>query len=233
MNTIIPAILPQSRADLDQSLARLVSMDRIQTVQIDIVDGIFATPKTWPYTSTVPWELPLTERFRYDIDLMVVDPDTAIDHFVALGAARITLHAESTPSLLHTLATFHTRYGHATGFTPDLLSLGLAISMNTPLSLIEPYLDHVDYVQLMGIARIGHQGEAFDARVLPKLRALRSKHRSLVIQIDGGVTEKSAPLLLAAGASRLVVGSALERAPDISKAFEAFETLCGQYGLYE
>ena len=53
------------------------------------------------------------------------------------------------------------------------------------------------------------------------------------IQVDGGVSLESAPVLLQAGVSRLVVGSALWRAPDFNKALQAFNELTQTHGFYE
>jgi len=233
MSIVVPAILPTSREELDAALARLVPIGGVETVQIDIVDGRFAKPASWPYAKNEEWELPHADRFRYDLDLMVLDPDRLMARLVECGASRITLHVESMISPKQSIATFKKRYGHEAHFTPGLLSLGLALGMSTPLSVIEPFLADIDYVQLMGIANIGRQGERFDPRVLPKIRALRATHKALPIQIDGGVSLESAPLLLAAGATRLVVGSALLRTDNISVAFDALEQLGDRFGTYE
>jgi ribulose-phosphate 3-epimerase len=233
MSIIIPAILVESREELDKTLARLSPIPQIEAVQIDIVDGAFASPPSWPYAGNAEWELPMTERFRYDLDLMIREPESSAARWIELGAGSITLHAESTKTLSDTVATFKKRYGHEAGLTSGLLSLGIALNIDTPLNVLSPIISDIDYVQLMGIAHIGRQGEPFDKRVIPKIKELRTLHPGTPVYIDGGVSLQSAPDLLSAGASRLIVGSALLRADSIEAELTAFESLGEQYGIYE
>lgn len=233
MSIVVPAILPKSRRELDAALARLVQVPLVTDVQIDIVDGSFASPPTWPYATGEVWELPYAERFRYDLDLMVNDPGATLSRWVALGASKITLHAESTTALARTIEDFKKDYGHEPGFTSTMLSLGVAIGVETDLASIEAVMADIDYVQFMGIAHIGKQGQPFDARVLRKIKTFRAAHPHLTIQVDGGVTPETAPLLLEAGVDRLIVGSHLMKAEDIGAEFERLEALGEKYGMYE
>jgi ribulose-phosphate 3-epimerase len=125
-----------------------------------------------------------------------------------------------------------TLLGHDKDFMPGLLSLGIAIGAENDVSFIEPYLDQVEYVQFMGIRTIGHQGEPFDPSVIPRIRAFRKKHPEMEVTVDGGVTLQNAASLLDAGVSRLVVGSALWKAPDIAARYREFDALTEQYGIY-
>ncbi len=224
MNVIVPAVLPQTRADLEEALTRLGAVADVTHVQIDLIDGTFAKPATWPYPGET-LELPHADRFRYDLDLMVMHPEQVIEEWITLGATRITVHAESTPRLRELIAEVKRRHGHEAGFLPDMLAFGVALNIDTDLSILDSVVSDIDYVQCMGIARIGRQGEPFDPRVLRKIRALRAKHPTLVIQIDGGVSRENARALFAAGANRLVVGSALLRAPNLAAEFAAFKKL--------
>jgi ribulose-phosphate 3-epimerase len=239
MGAIVPAILPTSREDLDDKLARLAGVT--DEVQIDIVDGRFVTPPSWPYKnlkegekSSLSDDDDLSElgSFRFDIDLMVEEPEEVIGRWVRAGATRVTVHAETTQNLAKLVSEFQVEYGHDKGFAPELLSFGLAINLATPTSLIEPYLSHCDYVQFMGIASIGKQGEPFSMSVIPKIHAFHRKYPEMPIQVDGGVSRESAVKLLEAGATRLVVGSALLRAPDLAEEMNAFNMIVATRGLY-
>ena len=239
MGVIIPAILPSSREDLDAKLAQLAGIT--DEVQIDIVDGRFAAPASWPFDGGKQdaQALPLIEHafarsggMLAEMDLMVETPEAEIGPWVQAGANRITVHAESARRLPQLIADFQARYGHDRGFAPGLLSFGLAINIASDLSLIEPYLDACDYVQFMGIRTIGRQGEPFDRGILARIAAFRKKHPDTPIQVDGGVSLDTAPELLAAGVSRLIVGSALWRAPDLRAEFAKFTELTERYGLY-
>jgi len=217
-------------------------MTIVTSVQIDVVDGHFATPPSWPYTDPPMLDvvrptsdvgrttsnseplLPYIGRFRFDIDLMVVDPERAAGRWLDAGASRLTLHAESVPDMTQTLRRMKAHYGHEVGHT-GAFELGVAINVATDTAIIESVLGMVDYVQFMGIATIGRQGEPFDMRVLAKIRAFHSAHPNIPIQVDGGVTLATAPEVLAAGASRLVVGHALVGAPEPARVLDAFAEL--------
>lgn len=237
MGVIVPAILPQSRDDLDEKLLRVHGL--VDDVQVDIVDGRFVVPPTWPYKDkTRGGREPSGDTFPYlgelsfEVDLMVEEPEHVIRHWIEAGATRIVIHAETTrmlPKLMNELAS---TYGHDKDFTPGLLSFGLAINLDTDFSLIEPFLHHCDFVQFMGIAKIGKQGEPFNKRVLPKISAFRKKYPDMSLQVDGGVSLETAPALLQAGVSRLVVGSDLWKAPNLAAELKRLQGMVQTYGLY-
>lgn len=230
--TIVPAVLPSSRAELERKLRVLGRIPLVGAVQIDVVDGKFASPASWPYTA--PHELEdmcargsALQRFghrEYEIDLMCLDPLRAIASWLALGASRLTLHAESTPDLPRLIQSIRSQYGSD-------FSLGLAIGIASDLTLLESSVEHAAYVQCMGIARIGRQGQPFDERVYEKVRRLSARYPHLPLQVDGGVSLINGKKLLALGASRLVVGSAIAGAQNPAEAVAAFSALETPYGV--
>ncbi|HEX2792553.1 MAG TPA: hypothetical protein VHO23_02465 [Candidatus Paceibacterota bacterium] len=237
MGIIVPALLPKSRVDLENKLARLSGL--VTGVQIDIVDGRFAAPATWPYApgshSDVPHEdtLPHLGEFRFELDLMVENAGAVAGSWIDQGVTRLTIHAESAHDLPKLLKDLERTYGYDKGFAPGLLSIGLSLGIATDLALIEPYLGMADYVQFMGIASIGKQGEPFDPRVLQRVKAFRKRHPDMPMQVDGGVSLHTAPALLDAGVSRLIVGSALWKGNDPKAEIEKFNELAQEYGIYE
>jgi ribulose-phosphate 3-epimerase len=237
MNGIVPAILPSTKEDLEDKLLQLQGI--ASEVQIDIVDGAFAAPASWPYLhpdggdiSEEYHALDFLGDLHLEMDLMVEHPEKHISTWVNAGANRIIIHAESTRILPTLLATIHTQFGHDTEFAPELLSIGLAIHSSTDISLIEPFLSHINFVQFMGIERIGKQGEPFNTRIVPKVQSFKKKYPDMPVQIDGGVSLDTAPALLAAGASRLIVGSALWKSNDVKATYEQFVSLTSKYGIY-
>jgi ribulose-phosphate 3-epimerase len=239
MGIIVPAIIPASRPDLEDKLARLAGL--CEEVQIDIVDGVYAKPSSWPYLED-PAEpsrmladgelLPRAGEFRFEIDLMSGDPESSAGAWIGLGANRLTIHAESTRYLSRFIGNTRSWYGHDKDF-PGLVSLGLAIGAETDIALVEPFLDRIDYVQFMGIRTIGHQGEPFDPGVLPRILAFKNRHPKVEVTVDGGVTRENAAQLLSAGVSRLVVGSAIWKAPDPVAAYRELDALTRIHGIYE
>ncbi len=234
MEVIVPAILPVSQEDLEYKLG--VLSDKVSAVQIDAVDGRFVSPATWPYTpkTVVPeeFQLPFLGQMHYEVDLMVSNPEEVSGWWIAAGVNRVIIHAESTTSLDKAIKDLEVRYGHSKGFASNLLSLGLAINIGTELSLIEPFLEHTDYVQFMGISAIGKQGEPFDPRVLRKIAAFKKKYPEMIVQVDGGVSLATAPALLTTGVDRLIVGSVLWKASNISEELDKFQEVVQEYGIY-
>lgn len=233
MGLIVPAVLPSSRRDLAEKLKRFGSIAAVSRIQIDVVDGAFASPATWPYTA--PSELrsmvekdemlPYLDRIAYEVDLMCLDAERAAADWLSLGASRLTLHAESIMEIPKCLGSMKSRYGDVSA------AFGLALSVTSDLSLIEPCLDQVEYVQFMGIASIGKQGQLFDRRTLEKIRLFRLRHPDTPVQVDGGVTYAVAQELIALGVTSLVVGSALQRAASPAAEIERFEALQTPFGV--
>jgi ribulose-phosphate 3-epimerase len=94
-------------------------------------------------------------------------------------------------------------------YTRDNIEIGIALNTTTDISEIESMISLVDFVQCMGIEKIGFQGEPFDERVLKHIKELRLRYPDVIISIDGSVNQNTAPLLVQAGVNRLVVGSLL------------------------
>lgn len=234
MSFIVPAVLPSSRADLEKTLALFVQFPSISRIQIDVVDGRFATPASWPYSAKEEFShmiekgemLPyLAEHIEYEIDLMCLDALPVARSWLMLGASRLTFHAESMIAIGRELGMVHTHFGK------DVVTLGLALNIESNLSLIEPFLDHIAYLQFMGIANIGRQGQSFDRRVLEKIKIFHHTYPHIPLQVDGGVSLETAKELLALGVTDLVVGSALIRASDPFAEVVKFESLITPYGV--
>jgi ribulose-phosphate 3-epimerase len=230
MSVVVPAVLPVSKQDLDEKLALLAAIPAVSRIQIDVVDGQFASPASWPYSAPAELRriverhdmLPHLDRIEYEIDLMCLDAARSVEAWLALGASRLTFHAESASNLPQFFADARKRYG-------SIVSLGLALNIASDLALVEPVAGDIDYVQFMGIARIGRQGQPFDERVLEKVRVFHARYPDVPVQVDGGVSLANARKLLGLGVANLVVGSAILRARDPSAAFAALERCQNHY----
>ena len=241
MSVIIPAILPTSLKDLEDKLARLDGL--ADSIQIDSVDGRYAEPACWPYTPEGAADLATLAtrgetllhggRFEVEVDLMVSDPEKVAGRWLASGASRLVIHAESTPLLTKVFSELEHTYGHDVNFSSGILSVGLAVRPSTDLALIEPYLSQTDFVQFMGIDKVGSQGQHFNPAVVQKIRLFRRKYPQMPIQVDGGVSAITAPALLSAGVHRLIVGSALWKASDLARSMKELNEMAAHYGAYE
>jgi ribulose-phosphate 3-epimerase len=229
MVEIIPAILPKSFNDLKDHLDRISyhpteEEDDInyRFVQVDVVDGIFASSKTWPFVDEAPFErivqgeegMPFWQEFDFEFDCMISEPRKHIEKFIQAGAMRLVLHAEGDElrKTLDLLAPYRE------GTLP--IEIGIALLPTSSLDSIDVYDGSYDYVQVMGIEKVGFQGSSFDDRSLGLITSLRAKYPQLTIQIDGGVKIQNVREIVAAGCNRLIVGSAVFGADDALRALD-------------
>lgn len=230
MIEIIPAIMPRNYNDLTEKMGLFAGV--VPLVQIDIMDGKFVPNRTWPYNpgdqhfvkiSREEEGMPEWETIDFEVDLMIKNPEDVVEKWVMVGAQRIIIHCEGINPVRADGRIRPTSNGASFDKIRDIvpkgiIELGIALNPSTPLSSIEPYLDRVDFVQCMGIAQIGFQGEPFDERVIEQIRSLRELAPTMPISVDGAVNFETAGMLAKAGATRLVSGSAILKSGDVSNA---------------
>ncbi|MCI5108355.1 MAG: hypothetical protein MRY49_00730 [Candidatus Pacebacteria bacterium] len=216
MIDVIPAIIPKSALDLAKDVEKVKEFAGI--VQVDIIDGKYAPSVSWPYVDQKKIELPFKENIQYEIDLMVSNPEDVWRKWVSAGASRIIIHLESTDKLKEIIDEFRKE---------ELLysQIGIALGVKTNTEEIYPYLEDIDFVQCMGSPNIGHHGEVFDEKVLEKIADIKKRYVDIPIGVDIGMNEETIPKVLAAGASRVAVGSALFGAEDIKSQYEHLSSL--------
>jgi ribulose-phosphate 3-epimerase len=229
MTEIIPALLVKDFSELQGALARVVNIAR--AVQIDICDGKFVSSITWPMNADdeVSAEsilneeegLPFWDSLDFEFDLMVLNAHTQFEFFTRLGARRLIFHIEAEENK----AAFKEFLEGLDMYVRENVEIGLALNTTTSIQELAPFISHIDFVQCMGIEHIGSQGQPFDERVLKQIRELRKLYPELIISVDGSVNEATAPQLVEAGASRLVVGSALLKSSDMRETMRALESL--------
>ncbi|MDP2651698.1 MAG: hypothetical protein Q8O94_01010, partial [bacterium] len=119
MGLVVPAVLPSSKRELEEKLQLFSRIPSIRRVQIDVVDGHFASPASWPYTAPAEFRsmvakgemLPQLDHLEYEIDLMCLDAEQAAGAWLALGVSRLTFHVEGTTDVPRLLASARRRYG--------------------------------------------------------------------------------------------------------------------------
>lgn len=219
MVDIIPAVLPKNFKDLEAHLAMVrPGMSGAKMAQIDVVDGRFARNRTWPYrdestfTKIVEDErgLPYWEEFDFQFDLMIDHPEERVMDFIHAGGSHIILHVRSGGAL----EAFEKVIGMREESGAFSVRAGLALLPTAQPDELEPFEAQFDFVQVMGIERVGFQGEPFDKHAIYLIERLRSRYPELIIQVDGGVSMENANMLAKAGASRLVVGHDIFEADD-------------------
>ncbi|MEK9131960.1 MAG: hypothetical protein AAB447_03555 [Patescibacteria group bacterium] len=216
---ILPAIIPKSIEDLREQCA--IVSGSVNAVQIDICDGVFVPTKSWPYQEgsleyaddfraiiSEQAEFPFWDSLNFEVHLMVAYPERVIPDWISAGASRIVVHFETLKNPKQFFADFRERFPKSGG---SLLSveLGVALCLETPVDVVAPFLNDVDFVQLMSIEKIGVQGQTFDEKTFNRLDILRTEYPGTIVSVDGGVSLENAGELLKLGANRLVVGSAI------------------------
>jgi len=231
MIEIIPAVLPKDYEELKDKVALVRGV--VPVVQIDLCDGEFVKNKTWPFSTggindvklqnilNEEEGMPFWEDIDYELDLMVSDAVENFDLYAKLGPKRIIFHLEAVGDL----EEFKHFVEGIDVYVRDAIQIGVAINTTTPIEKIFSLVNYVDFIQCMGIEKIGFQGENFDQKVLTQIKTLKEKYPDLIISVDGGVNLETAPLLYNAGATRLVVGSVIFKSEDIRGTISELEYL--------
>lgn len=211
---ILPAILCDSFDDITTYIHRV--QEFFPRVHLDVVDGLHAPGQTWPFTSGETIEEAVRQLHNctvsYDLDLMIDRPEDTLNQWLLSGARRVTVHLSSTKQIDRCLRQVRDAGSEAY----------VGVVIDDDVQPLEAIADHLDGVQCMGIKDIGRQGEPYDHRVLTLMRTVRTLCPSAPIAVDGGVSPKTIPELLEAGAGCLAIGSALFRG-DVSRNVAAIE----------
>ena len=213
---IVPAIIPLSYSDLETQIGKL---SHLAEVHVDVVDGVFVPNLSWPYTeaSSIPAAAHrLLAPFSLEVDLMVQDQWGAATAWLAAGADLLVFHAEViSPALLESFRTEHA------------VTIGISSQNSFPLDQLYPYFPLVDYVQVMGIAEIGAQGQSFDERVIARIKKIQQDFPHLAISIDGSMNQTTLPLIAPLHLSRIIVGSAMMGQADPLAAYHELTARLG------
>jgi ribulose-phosphate 3-epimerase len=150
-------------------------------------------------------------RLPFDVHLMITPVDPFLQAFVDAGADHITLHPEAGPHLHRSLQTIRGLGRKA----------GIVLNPATPLDTVAWTLDLVDIILVMSV-NPGFGGQVFLPSQLPKIVALRrmidDSGHPIALAVDGGITARTAPAVIAAGADTLIAGTAVFGAPDYAAA---------------
>lgn len=209
---IAPSILSADFARLGEEI-REAERAGADWIHVDVMDGHFVPNMT--IGPLVVQAIRPHTKLPLDVHLMIERPDAYISAFAKAGADLISVHAEACVHLHRTI--HHIR---------ELgVKAGVVLNPATPLEALDYVLEDVDLVLLMTV-NPGFGGQAFIPGVLPKIRELRRRldERGLGnvhIEVDGGVTPETAPLVVEAGADVLVAGNAVFGQPDRQAAIQA------------
>jgi ribulose-phosphate 3-epimerase len=201
---LAPSVLAADYARLGEQVQEAAAAGA-DYIHVDVMDGRFV-----PNITVGPLIVEALRRatdLPLDVHLMIVEPERHIEAFAQAGASILTVHPEASPHL-HRLVQMTKGLG---------VRSGVALNPASPLALVEEVLADVDLVLVMTV-NPGWGGQAFLPSVLPKIRRLRrmldQQGLAAELEVDGGISAETAPLVVEAGARVLVAGSAVFRHPE-------------------
>ena len=211
MSSIVtPNVFATSKEEFDERFEKVVPL--AEWVQIDFMDGKFVSA-----ISLAVLEIPdlHEEKAKFEAHLMVEEPWEYIELLKKKGFSKVIFHyeaCEDDEKVKDTIMKIK-----LSGMIP-----GIAINPKTPVRHVYPFLDNVRYVMFMGI-QPGQEQQEFIHEVYDKITELKNHDHEVVIQVDGGVNDKTAALLARAGCSILNSGSYVGNADNPKKAIKKLE----------
>lgn len=155
-----------------------ISSSNADYLHLDIMDGLFVSQKNYSYMEIK--DLIVDNHKPLDIHLMVEEPLNTVKDYATLKPYDITFHLESTKypmTIINYLKEHH-------------IKVGIAISPDTPIMALKPYLAYVDLILIMSV-KPGSGGQKFLPQTILKLTELNSlkPQYSFIISVDGGINE--------------------------------------------
>ena len=196
---IAPSIIASDFTHLADEISVIESAGA-DWLHMDIMDGHFV-----PTITVGPLFVQACKRatkLPIDAHLMISDPDQYLEVFAKAGANNITVHVETCPNLLQTIQKIK-----SLGCTA-----GVTLNPATPASALDSVLPLVDLVLVMSV-KPGYSGQSFMPEMISKVEEIRNKLNALrskaYLEVDGGISAETLPLMYKAGANVFVAGSAV------------------------
>jgi len=212
---IAPSLLAANFSDLRADMD-MINRSEADWLHLDIMDGVFVP--------NISFGFPVLKHVAklchkpLDVHLMIVSPEKFIPEVKALGAYMMNVHYEACPHL-HRVVQQIKEAG---------MKAGVTLNPATPVSLLADIIRDVDMVLLMSV-NPGFGGQEFIPHTLEKVKELRAlighTGSSALIEVDGGVNDETAPLLVEAGADVLVTGSYVFKSPSPEETIHSLKIL--------
>lgn len=198
MAQIIPTINVQSQ---DAFVSQLRDAELLcDLIQIDVADGEFTAWKSWNEPEVVK---DIQTGARYEVHLMVKNVEKEITRWSAVpNVERMIIHFESFASPENFYATINKLVSDANW------QIGVAINPETPIDVLEPIADKINYIMLLGV-NPGASGQPMQDNLIDKIQDLRIAYPDVNIEVDGGINETNIRSVVMAGANILCLGKGI------------------------
>lgn len=183
---------------------------------LDVMDGEFVKNKSIDYTYFE--QLREKSTLLFDAHLMINSPDKFIDKYIKAGADIISVHYEAfddVEKLINLLVKIKSKGKLA----------GIAIDLPTDIKVINNLIKYIDLVLIMSV-KAGKGGQEFNKSAVKKIKYVRSLSNDVLIEVDGGIDDQTAPQCVRAGADILVSGNYIYN----NDAYSAIQSLKGKNG---
>ena len=197
--SIAPSVLPVDFSRLGDEVMALEKAG-VDLIHWDVMDGVFVPNLTFG-PDVIASTRPLVD-LEFEAHLMVVEPDRLVERYVEAGCSTVLVHVEACDHLHRTLAHIADL-----GATP-----GVALNPHTPAEVIRNVRDLIGVVLVMTV-NPGFGGQSYIESMESKVTEVASllDGYNCAVEVDGGIGPTTVAAVVAAGADRLVSGSALFR----------------------
>jgi len=204
---VAPSILSADFSCLDKEIKKVENAGA-DLIHVDVMDGHFVPNIT--IGPVVVRFIRKVTKLPLDVHLMIENPGKYADVFVDAGADMLTVHIE--------VVTVRQLKALGAKLKKKRVKLGISLNPATPLAKIKNCLKLVDFVLIMSV-NPGFGGQAFIPGAVPKIKQLRSIFNK-DISVDGGINDKTAKLVIEAGANILAAGSYIFKSDNARRAIE-------------